>query len=273
MKILQLSDIHISSPHDKPHGVDVRKNMQNCLQAAMNRGVDLLVITGDLCLQDGDPEIYQWLKEILEDLPIAWRVIAGNHDCSTLMADIFSLSRYYHTAQKELYWKERWQKHDLYFLDTSQGDVSDTQLAWLQRNLVQTAQTTQTAQTAQAKLLTPTPSLTQATHPPLIFMHHPPVKLSVPLMDDRNFPAPDSTRFLAVLKESSVKPHVFVGHYHVDKVAIMNEANIWACPSTFYQMCQMSQNFAIEHRRAGYRMIELTANGCVLSGTHYLDHT
>ena len=127
-----------------------------------------------------------------------------------MIARAFSLESYFHQSQQEIYWREESPHHSFYFLDSARGDISDAQLSWLGE------------------------SLERETRHPLIFMHHPPIHLSVPMMDHHNFPAPNGPRFLGCLAASTLKANVFVGHYHVDKVAVVDQAIIWACPSTYY---------------------------------------
>jgi hypothetical protein len=192
-----------------------------------------------------DERIYDWIRTTLDSVKKPYRVIPGNHDSSTTLTRSFSLDRYFKPEEKELYWREESEHHSFYFMDSSRGDFSDTQLNWLAENLQ------------------------KEIKQPLVFMHHPPVFLSVPLMDDRNFPAPDTQRFLGCIGKSKLRPNVFVGHYHVDKVAVVEEAIIWACPSTFYQMSQLTEEFSIDHYRPGYRLIELSPLKVICS-THYL---
>ena len=245
MKLLQISDIHIDLEGRNPSGVDVRRNFQRCLTEGLSRGGDWIIVSGDMCVETADDRIYAWIKATLDATARPWRVIPGNHDSSAMVARSFSIEEQFRSAEQEVYWREASEHHSFYFLDSAKGDLSAPQLSWLKANLE------------------------QEQKPPLIFMHHPPVHLSVPLMDRGNFPAPDGPRFLDALRVCRLKVNVFVGHYHVDKVAVVDEAIIWACPSSFYQMGQLKNEFEVDHYRPGYRLIELSP-GRVLCSCHYL---
>ena len=247
MKIIQLTDIHIATDGVNTHNVDVRRQLNDVLADAIDRGGARIVLTGDLCFESPDKAIYSWVREFLEHFAIPYSIIPGNHDDSHMLASCFSLKEHYHEQEKELYWMEYWEDIPVFFLDSSQGDISDKQKYWLQEKL------------------------SVVTRSPLVFMHHPPVALAVPYMDNLP-PRPNTESFVSALQASSHMVHVFVGHYHVDKVAVLENAIVYATPSTYFQMGQAAQHFEIDHRRPGYRLIELH-QGTVLTSTHYVAHT
>ena len=68
MRIIQLTDLHLGREGDDSHGVDVRQNFLNLLEKIPAYDADELIITGDLCLNEGDVIVYQWIYEQLEPL-------------------------------------------------------------------------------------------------------------------------------------------------------------------------------------------------------------
>mgnify|MGYP006306231101 CR=1 FL=1 len=70
MRIIQLTDLHVGRESDSTFGVDVRKNLNDLLRAVHQSQPDHLVISGDLCYDVGDVEIYQWIKKRLDLLNI-----------------------------------------------------------------------------------------------------------------------------------------------------------------------------------------------------------
>ena len=86
MKIIQITDLHIGEEGEDSHGVDVRQNFQDILKTIRHIGPDLIVLTGDLCLNSGNPRIYQWVRSHLDYLGIPYTAIGGNHDLSPQLA-------------------------------------------------------------------------------------------------------------------------------------------------------------------------------------------
>ena len=244
MKIAQITDIHIARAGVDTYGVDVRAQLQSVLRDALARGAERLVLTGDLCFTSPQPEIYRWVHAQLATLPIPFAVISGNHDDSAQVAAQFSHQHNFYEADGELYWMEHWGSVPVFFLDTAKGTLSARQYAWLAQRLSALQQD------------------------PLIFMHHPPFPLQVPYMDSV-YPYTDPASFLRLFQDCTFHAHIFVGHYHVDKIAVQGNVSVYACPSTFYQMGQRKAAFSVDHHRPGYRMISYQ-EGALIVSAHYL---
>ena len=81
MLIAQFSDTHIKPAGQLAYGVaDTHQMLQSALAHLLTlpQTPDLLVITGDLVDAGSVPE-YQRLHVLLQDLPMPWLLIAGNH--------------------------------------------------------------------------------------------------------------------------------------------------------------------------------------------------
>ena len=81
LKILQITDCHLVSPGDRLFTLDPAEQLRKAV-ADINRhhaDAHLCVLTGDLA-NDGRPEAYALLKEILADLRVPYRLVLGNHD-------------------------------------------------------------------------------------------------------------------------------------------------------------------------------------------------
>ena len=245
-KILQISDIHIGPSEEPARGIDVRANFLNCLREGLSHEPDALIITGDLCLQEGNFETYRWIREQIETTGIPWYVIPGNHDDSHIMSRAFSLEEHFHPEESEFYQTFEWEQRPVFLLDTARGDLSGVQRKWLEGELQRI------------------PSSIE----PLIFMHHPPMPLSVPYMDELDIPSPDTRQFLETIRKCPAEVHVFVGHYHVDKNLRADHLTVWTCPSTFYQMSQKADQFGIGDTRPGYRIIDIYPDRLFV-GSHY----
>lgn len=90
MKIIQLTDTHLLPPGATVHGVDPEAHLRAAVADIRERhgDADLLVVTGDLC-NDGDPEAYALLRDILAPLTCDIRLLLGNHDARPAFIDAF----------------------------------------------------------------------------------------------------------------------------------------------------------------------------------------
>ena len=104
MKIIQITDLHIDTPGDETHGVDIRQNFLDVLKIATERQPDLFVLTGDLCQLEANKSVYEWIKNHLDATDIPYEVIAGNHDESSMIATTFNKDNY--LTNKELYFSK-----------------------------------------------------------------------------------------------------------------------------------------------------------------------
>jgi Icc protein len=234
MRIAQISDIHIGRPDEFPHGIDSRAQFADIMEAIRKEQPDVLVISGDLCNRDPDGAVYAWIARQFADVPFEVVIVAGNHDSQELMAAHFDLP--YHEETNEIYTSATWEGHQVLLLDTARGVLSEEQYQWLEDSVDR-----------QAERL-------------VFFMHHPPLYCGVPHMDTRYAfkEIPRLQRFLTSLK---AEIFVFCGHYHVDRVIAVQGQTIHITPSTFFQINGEQLEFAIDHHRPGYRIIELTAQG------------
>ena len=243
MRIAFITDPHIGLPDETPQGVDVRQNFLNALAALPDLKPDCVILGGDLCSTTGNRLIYEWVKNQMDTLPIPYYVVAGNHDDSTMLADVFQKTHDVHEG--ELYYALPLNGRPVLFLDTARGKMSDTQWTWLHDHL--TALRDDSV---------------------LIVMHHPPLPADVPFMD-ANYAFQQPDEFLSLLQELPCHITVVCGHYHVEKVVQRGNLLVLLSPSTFYQMSQNTTEFAINHYRVGIREINITMYG-INSCVYYL---
>lgn len=245
MRILQITDLHIGEVYEDTFGVDVRKNFVTILEKAQQSAPDHIVITGDLCFQSGDMEIYNWIHDRLESTQIPYSIIAGNHDDSKMLADVFGLR---HLMEGEdLFYKLKLNGQDLLYLDTSSDNLSKTQLNWLKSKL------------------------SKGSERIIVFMHHPPAHAGVPFMDE-NYPLKNYQEVQEVLLQSNREIHVFCGHYHVEKTLQMDKLSIYITPSTFFQLDQDSVAFKVDHHDIAYRVLEFGPTDFMTEVTYFKGH-
>ena len=235
MRILQITDLHVSGQNQLPKGnVDTRKNLIDVLGRISEEGFDLVVLSGDICLDDPQPEIYTWVKEQFSTHidRSKLRVIAGNHDDSLMMKNLMELPQ--SSVLDEVFFREDVAGYPTFFLDTAKDYGSDKQKGWLKKEL--------NAVTA---------------HTVLIFMHHPPVISGVPYMD-QNHALKDRDDFRQIF--TSFPQHtfqIFCGHYHCERTVVYENMHVSITPSCYVQIDSRFDKFVPEHYVPGYRIIEL----------------
>lgn len=244
MKIVQITDLHIANDDDRTFDVDVRRNFRDILKKTRELAPDLIVLTGDLCYDTGNADIYRWIKTQMDFVKIPYTVIAGNHDQPDLLAAEFDVD--YLLVGKELYYRRDIDGHAVLFLETSSGEVSQAQLQWLEIELSRLQGDT------------------------VIFMHHPPLTGGVPYMDHHY-----ALRNRQELQELLFTfPHhltIFCGHYHVEKSLCIRNLTVHITPSTYFQIDCHSESFKVDHYQIGLREINLRKDKVVESTVLYLE--
>jgi len=241
MKIVQITDLHIDKEGEYPFDIDVRKNLKRILKSARKLKADHLVVTGDLCCDVGEVEIYNWIREELDLARIPYDIISGNHDDTLMMAEAFGLQHL--CVEDEMYFAKKIGKATCVFLDSSKGFHSEDQLKWLKRQL------------------------SNGNENIIIFTHHPPVKAAVPFMDNK-YPLQNIDETQKVLFSHRGFLNIFCGHYHVEKTIQLQNILVQITPSCFFQIDQNHEDFKVDHHSIAYRLIDLT-NSTVKTSVKY----
>lgn len=244
MKLIFLTDLHIDVDGEHPQGVDVREHVRRALAYTVGQQPDALIIGGDICNKTGDRAIYEWTKRELDRLPFPYYVIAGNHDDSGLLADVFGLQRNLHGT--ELYYALPLNGHPALFLDSAAGELSAEQWTWLREHLLALGHSNV-----------------------LIFMHHPPVPAGSQFMD-ATYPFRQPEPFLELIRELPGYVTVVCGHYHTERLVQRDNLLVLLTPSTYLQLRTDTPGMAIDHQRIGLRELTLTGHG-LTSVVHYAD--
>lgn len=243
MKIIQITDLHIGKEGEATRGIDVRQNFLDILEGIKTLKADHLVLTGDLCFQNGDSEIYSWIKNLVDDLNIPYDVISGNHDDSQLLAKVFQKENL--LQEETLFFKKKLGGATCFFLDTASAIVSPEQMDWLKLEL------------------------RNETAPLIIFMHHPPVHSNVTHLD-KKYPLKNRKEFQEILVNSGLPITVFCGHYHVEKTIHFKNIVTHITPSCYVQVDWRAEIFKIDHNRIALREIEIT-DTAILSSVSYFE--
>lgn len=242
MKIIQITDLHLDRKGAMPYGIDVRKNFTDILRAIRDEQPDHLVISGDLCFENGEKEIYKWVKNRLELQTFPYSLIAGNHDDPVMMAEVFDLEHL--LTDDEIFFAKKIGKTTCLFLDTVKGYHSEKQLNWLRRQLY------------------------NHKRDMIVFMHHPPFKAGLPFMDKKHGHK-DAKTITDLLLSYSGNLSVFCGHYHIEKTIRYQNLLLQITPSCFYQLDQNSDVFRVDHHRIGMRIIQIKGEK-IMTSVRYL---
>ena len=244
MRIAFITDLHLGVEGERPEGVDVRQNFLKALAYLDEVKPNCLVLGGDICNGTGDPAIYQWVKQQVDQLPFPYYVIPGNHDDETLMAKVFNKMHDLHDG--ELYYALPLEGRPALFLDSSKGKFSAGQWTWLRDYL-----------------------LALRDNNIVVFMHHPPLLADVVFMDQK-YAFRQSEEFMELVRDLPCHITVVCGHYHVEKIVQRGNLLVLLTPSTFYQMKQDTPQFTVDTYQIGIREINLTTHG-TNSAVFYLD--
>ncbi len=242
MKIIQITDLHLDDGTEDTRGVDVRSNFSRMMDSLREEQMDHLVVTGDLCLNEGRKATYEWIKEHLDQLDVEYSVISGNHDDNELIKEVFNPIS---IGKDKIYYSHRMLTDHLFFLDTSDGVLDQYQMDWMN----------QIYDRSMERLI--------------VFMHHPPIICDVPFMDSRHG-MNNQEETQAFFEQFEIPIYVFCGHFHVDKYIAQSNLHVFVTPSNYFQMGQKLESFEKDHDHIGYRRIELGANGLLRTDTHYV---
>lgn len=237
--IVHICDLHCGVATDMPFNINVRQNFINILDEITKLKPALVVIGGDLCLGDPDIEIYNWIYGIIKEYPLQFMILPGNHDSIKMMQEAFPPDQ---VLQAE------WQKitindYDLIFFDTADGYLKKSQM-----NVIENLDSDRLA---------------------LLFMHHPPLKIQVPYMDNKH--AMNNIDDFNRIKPKFHWPiPIFCGHYHVEKTMLSKYWSLFVTPSLFMQIDERKEHFEVEHYRIGYRKITISEN-TIYTSVHYLE--
>lgn len=239
LRIAQITDLHLGEPGEHYLDLDLRGRFRSVLKEAQRWEPDLYAFTGDFSLHDPTEESVLWLKEQIDALNTPYFILAGNHDDREMLRAIFRLKG---AAADSIDFVFHLKGQDLVVLDTSSGELQPGQLAWLQGQLTRGGQ-------------------------PAIFMHHPPLPLGMPFMDNkhalRNFQP-----LLDILVTYQREIPIFCGHYHADLNASFHNLRIYVAPPTSFFINPQAEEFQQDFMKPGFQLIELEQGAAAVQSVY-----
>lgn len=237
LRVAQLTDCHLFADAGQTMlAVQPVQTFQRVVEQvrSLSPRPDVLLLTGDLS-QDETPASYARLRSAILPLerPTYW--IPGNHDQPLLETDLLSQGKI--SAQKQ-FQQGGW---NFVLLNSAlrnevHGALSDATLDWLEQQL-------------QAMPAQPT----------LVALHHPPLPIQSLWMDEIGLKNPAD--FFAVVDRYPQVKLVLFGHIHQEFEAERNGVKYLGSPSTCVQFKPLSQQFAVDERSPGFRLLSLFPDG------------
>nr|BAL53724.1 calcineurin phosphoesterase C-terminal domain protein [uncultured Gammaproteobacteria bacterium] len=250
LKVLQLSDCHLrEQPGQLLMGVDTEQSLLDVL-AHLERCAlwppDLILLTGDL-VQDPSASAYERLLCHLESLHLPWVALPGNHDDPEWMARILGRSQILHCAKRIL--TPSWQILCLnsHLPGSPAGYLNAGELEFLTQSLKHG------------------PDL-----PALVAVHHPPLSICSAWMD--TMALVNGEELLRLLERFPKVKGVVFGHVHQVVASRYGSIGLWSAPSTCFQFQPGAPSFALDPSPAGWRWLELHADGQIQTWVERLDH-
>jgi 3',5'-cyclic-AMP phosphodiesterase len=213
MLLAQLSDPHVRPPDVLYQGVtDSNRAFEQALDhvMALDQRPDLMLLTGDL-VDEGRPEEYAAVRDILAPLPIPYLVIPGNHDDRESLRSAFS-DHAYLPKQGPLHYCVDDYPVRIIGLDSTvpglhHGHIDADGLDWLGSVLMQ-----------------------DPAKPTVLMLHHPPVVCGIPYVDEYRYFDGDSLG--AVVREFDNIEIVLCGHVHRSMMRRWAGTVLSSCAST-----------------------------------------
>ncbi len=192
LKLIHLTDLHITAPGGTIAGRDPIANLDRALNHALTRHADAaaLFVTGDLS-DWGDAADYRHLRERLDNLALPVHLGIGNHDDRAIFLEHFP----HLGSDGFVQYRADLPGHIALMLDTWEagthaGSFCEARAAWLDARL------------------------SEAAAPVLLFMHHNPVPIGIGPMD--RIMQQDADRLGRVLDAHPGRVrHIFHGHCHL----------------------------------------------------------
>jgi Icc protein len=213
MLVAQLSDLHVRPKGQLYQGVADSNRMLAAAIAhlhQLDREPDLLLLTGDL-VDEGRPDEYDVVRDLLAQTHIPYLVIPGNHDDRENFRNAFS-DHPYLPRQGPLHYCIDDYPLRIVALDSTvpgqhHGAIDAVGLKWLQSTL-------------SANPLKPT----------LVMLHHPPFVCGIPYMDKYRYM--DAPALEAIIRSFGNIEVVLCGHVHRPMARRWGGTMVCSCPST-----------------------------------------
>ncbi len=223
MLIVQISDLHITTPSKKAYGVaSTGDNLSLCVDHInqLKPQPDLVLVTGDICNENSFDELIN-AKNLLDELNYPYYVMPGNHDTRNDLTAVFGtvhcpVSFEENNPSSFISYIIDYKALRMIAIDStikgkSGGELCKNRLAWLKDQLDK-----------------------EQNKPTIIIMHHPPIKLGVFETDMDIFIGTEKLGKL-LNNYSNIKA-ILSGHIHRHTHTLWSNTVVITAPSTSMEL-------------------------------------
>ena len=239
MRLVQISDLHMTPSGQRLHGLDPAARLRACV-ADINRqagDAQLCIATGDLT-EKGETDAYEVVRACLDELTMPYCLLIGNHDHRGRFRQAFPEVPTDESGFVQ-YSRQLGDAVQL-CLDTVEagshaGSYCEQRCEWLANELAKWTD--------------------RAVY---LFMHHPPFPIGLPGLDVIRLL--ESTGIESVLRQAPQVRHIFFGHVHRPVSGAWNGVPFSALPGTLHQVALEFDEppfIVYSHERPGYALIDL----------------
>ena len=242
LKIIQLSDCHISAAEDAGYrGINPRQSLEDLLPAVRAWAPHLVLLTGDLA-EDGSKDAYEYLAARLNQLGVPVYTVPGNHDHWLRQKSVFA-----ETALQDplLIERQGWQVILLNSAVEGQvpGTLTERMISGLQR------------------------ALTSPHTARIIVLHHQPLEIGSPWID--RFPLLQPESFWSCVDGREDVRAVLWGHIHHAWSGQRNGVKLLGAPSTSVNSLAGQEKFNFDAAGPACRWLKLGPGGGLETGILY----
>jgi 3',5'-cyclic AMP phosphodiesterase CpdA len=246
---------HLSDPHVRAGaaGAETAIGLHRALGRllTLDRRPDCVVITGDL-VENGRPEQYDVLVDVLGEFPVPVHLTTGNHDDPDLFERRFAGTPHLGGGDRRFYAVD-YDDAVVIALHSPEpegpgGRLGTAQLAWLDATLARRPQT-----------------------PAFVCLHHPPTPVGIPFLDGMGLR--DAAALGEVFAAHPQVTRVLAGHIHRTVTATFAGTIVSVAPSTYRQSTLTMRPDGLMgylHEPAGFLVHLLDGADCV---THLVPST
>lgn len=245
-RLVQFTDTHLSAdPAATVRGVASLPALQAALADSRHRcpNPDGVLLTGDLVQDDAGG--YQHIRQIFGASPVPVLCLAGNHDLPQHMRSQLARAPFRVGGETEF---GRWLvvMLDTWVEHSASGRIGGEQLSHL-RAILQN----------------------HRNHHVLICLHHHPVEMRSRWLDRVGLE--DAADFMNLVRTNPNVRGVLWGHVHQSLDSFVHGVRFMASPATCTQFVPMSDDFALDSRPPGYRVLELMPDGSIATEVIWLE--
>jgi len=247
VRLIQFTDTHLTGDATSTvRGMDTLASLRTTVASATQRfaRTDGVLLTGDLV--DEDPAGYRFIREVFGNSAAPVLCLPGNHDLPDEMRAALSHAPFQVGGARRF---GRWTvvMLDTWLANKAAGRLGSEQLQRLQATLLE-----------------------DRNQHVLLCLHHHPIAMRSRWLDTVG--VQDADALLALIRQHSNVRGVLWGHVHQSLDSFVHGVRFMATPATCAQFLPESDDFALDNRPPGYRVLELMPDGAIATEVVWLEN-